>query len=255
MDEVAADLKKKWISEEKEAFCGWNFSYLDGRWESDPLPWDYGSIVRQHLKSGSVLLDMGTGGGEYLLTLGHTYSLTYVTESYPPNLKLCMDTLAPLGIHVSRVCSDSELPFENGFFDIVINRHESFDAGEVNRVLKPGGIFITQQVGGSNNKELTAFLLPEQQGSQFAAHTLENNIRSLKDAGLEIEYSAEYFPVLRFFDIGALVFFAKIIEWEFPGFTVERCFGRLLELQKAIENDSAVTSREHRFMITAKKLH
>jgi SAM-dependent methyltransferase len=242
------------MTEENEAFRGWDFSRLDGKWESDPLPWDYGSIVRQYLKSESVLLDMGTGGGEYLLTLSHPCSLTYVTESYPPNIKLCREILSPLGIHVEEVSSDSYLPFENDFFDIVINRHESFDASEVSRVLKPGGVFVTQQVGGSNNRELASFILPELQGSQFAAHTLENNIRQLKDAGLEIEYFAEYFPMLRFFDIGALVYFAKIIEWEFPDFSVERCFDRLLELQKVLERNGVVTSREHRFMITAKKL-
>jgi SAM-dependent methyltransferase len=254
MDRAASELKKEWIIEENEAFRGWDFSRLDGRWESDPLPWDYGNIVRRYLKSADILLDMGTGGGEYLLTFGHPYGLTHVTESYPPNIKLCRENLSSLGIHVSEVCSDSELPFESGFFDIVINRHESFDSGEVSRVLKPGGIFITQQVGGSNNRELASFLLPEKQGSQFIAHTLENNIAILINTGFDVIYSAEYFPMLRFFDIGALVYFAKIIEWEFPGFSVEHCFDKLLELQKELEKNGVVISREHRFIITAKRL-
>jgi hypothetical protein len=124
----------------------------------------------------------------------------------------------------------------------------------VSRVLKPGGFFITQQVGGSNNRELASFLLPEKQGSQFIAHTLENNIAILINTGFDVIYSAEYFPMLRFFDIGALVYFAKIIEWEFPGFSVEHCFDKLLELQKELEKNGVVISREHRFIITAKRL-
>lgn len=31
---------------------------------------------------------------------------------------------------------------------------------------------------------------------------------------------------------GAFVWFARIIEWEFPGFSVERCFDRLLRMQE-----------------------
>ena len=32
-------------------------------------------------------------------------------------------------------------------FDLVINRHEIFGAKEVFRALKPGGLFLTHQVG------------------------------------------------------------------------------------------------------------
>ena len=46
------------------------------------------------------LLDMGTGGGEFLLTLGHPGEHTTVTEGYPPNVQLCRQRLEPLGIQV-----------------------------------------------------------------------------------------------------------------------------------------------------------
>ncbi|MNV99115.1 hypothetical protein D3C71_1944380 [compost metagenome] len=62
------------------------------------------------------------------------------------------------------------------------------------------------------------------------------------------------FPVLRFRDIGALVYFAKIIEWEFPGFSVEKCYDRLIRLQQQLERDGYIESMEHRFMIAAVKM-
>ena len=46
-------------------------------------------------------------------------------------------------------------------FDIVINRHGAFDENEIWRVLKPKGIFITQQVGAENDRELVELLLNE----------------------------------------------------------------------------------------------
>ena len=31
--------------EEAKGISGWDFSYLDGRWEDEELPWDYRKIV------------------------------------------------------------------------------------------------------------------------------------------------------------------------------------------------------------------
>lgn len=144
------DLKEQWKSEESFTFQGWDFSHIEGRWASGILPWDYWETVLSFLKSTDKLLDLGTGGGEFLLSLGHPFTLTSVTEAYPPNVELCKENLAPSGVTVMQTYEDDRLPFEDRSFDIVINRHESFDPAEVGRVLKKGGYFITQQVGGEN---------------------------------------------------------------------------------------------------------
>ncbi|HBF39089.1 MAG TPA: SAM-dependent methyltransferase, partial [Firmicutes bacterium] len=98
-----AALKENWKNEEQNTFKGWDFSYLDKRWQHEQLPWDYKLIVANYLKPADKLLDMGTGGGEFLLTLNHSHVLTSVTESYLPNVELCKQTLAPLGIEVRQV--------------------------------------------------------------------------------------------------------------------------------------------------------
>ena len=41
---------------------------------------------------------------------------------------------------------------------MVINRHGDFNPDEIYRVLKPGGLFITQQVGAENDRELVELL-------------------------------------------------------------------------------------------------
>lgn len=153
-------LKEQWLFEEKYSFKGWDFSHLNGRWDSDPLIWDYDSILKSKLKCTDKLLDMGTGGGEYLLSLKHPYEMTTVTEAYPPNIELCKNILSPLGIKVVQTYDDDKLSIDNDSLDVVINRHESFDLQEVNRVLKSEGYFITQQVGCDNNNDLSSKLLP-----------------------------------------------------------------------------------------------
>ncbi|MFZ5966929.1 MAG: hypothetical protein ACOYVK_07115 [Bacillota bacterium] len=53
--------------------------------------------------------------------------------------------------------------------------------------------------------------------------------------------------------MGALVYFTKIIEWEFPGFSVEKCFDKLCKLHDKIEQHGFIDSIEHRFLIVAYK--
>jgi len=248
-------LKERWLAEEKADFQGWDFFRINEKWKESPLKWDYVNTVREYLKQDSILLDMGTGGGEILLTIQHPYHLTYVTEAYPPNVELCKKTLAPLGIHVSQVYGDynDNLPFEDGMFDAVINRHESFDMGEVNRILKPNGFFITQQVGSENNLNLHKALLPDS-GQPFPNHTLDNNVNIIKNHGFDVILKDECFPIGKIFDVGAVVYHAKIIEWEYPDFSVERYFDKLVDLQKHIESNGFFENMGHRFIIIAQKI-
>ena len=248
-------LKEYWLSEEKKSFQGWDFSYIEKRKSDELLPWNYDKIVRQYLNTDSTLLDMGTGGGEYLLTLNHPYCNTCATEAYPPNFELCKRILTPLGVDVRQVINDEYLPFENEMFDIIINRHEAFDINEIYRLLKPNGLFITQQVGGLNNKELSRFLISDFKEITNSEHTLKNNLMLIETKGLTILKSDECFPKLNFMDVGALVYFAKIIEWEFPNFSVDSCFKRLCLLQSIVEKQGFIGSKQHRFVIVAQKTH
>lgn len=64
---------------------------------------------------------MGTGGGEFLLSLGHPYNRISVTEGYEPNLKLCRERLEPLGITVKQVFDDDKLFYDDEQY---ISNHE-----------------------------------------------------------------------------------------------------------------------------------
>ena len=143
--------------------------------------------------------------------------------------------------------------FSDHSFDIVTNRHGDYDAAELQRVLKPGGLFLTQQVGAENDRELVELLLPQLTEVPYPKQYLEVKKAELLEHGFEILESGEVRRPIRFFDVGALVWFARIIEWEFPGFSVESCFEHLLEAQKSIERDGLLEGSIHRFYIVAKK--
>lgn len=247
-------LIKSWKQEESIAhISGWDFSHIHGRYEEgENIPWDYDAIVRFFLKPDMKLMDYDTGGGEYLLSLQHPYENTAATEGYPPNVELCRKKLVPLGIDLRECADAAHIPFEDRSFDIVINRHGDFDPKELKRILKPGGMFITQQVGDRNDRDLVEKVLPDA-AAPFPGQNLTVQAKAFEDAGFEILQKDEAFMPIRFFDIGAFVWFARIIEWEFPGFSVDRCAENLLKMQEKIETDGAIEGTTHRYLIVARK--
>lgn len=194
-------LKKLLLDEEKKAFIGWDFSYLHGRIKDEQFDWDYETIIRQYLETDMQLLDMGTGGGEFLLTLQHPYHHTSVTEGYLANYKLCLKTLAPLGIQVKRNDDVQHIPYPDHSFDIVINRHESYDLAEVKRVLKENGIFITQQIGKQNDVDLVERVL-NKKVSVDSQNDLTHALQKAKELGFRVLMAKEAITPILFYDLG-----------------------------------------------------
>ena len=252
---IAKEQLDLWYAEEQAAHIhGWDFSHLSGRYtEEDDLPWDYRTLIEQYRRPDMTILDMDTGGGEFLLSLNHPYAYTAATEGYPPNIDLCRRTLSPLGIDFRPANAGETLPFEDGRFDLVLNRHGDFHAQEIFRVLKPGGYFITQQVGAENDRELVELLLPGMTDLPFPEQYLSVTADKFRAAGFEILSGDECFRSIRFSDTGALVWFARIIEWEFPGFSVDSCLDQLNRAQETITQQGFVEGRTHRFFLVAQK--
>lgn len=247
-------LKKQWLREEQLAHIhGWDFSHIHGRYEEErDIPWDYEAIVRGYLSCDAKLLDMDTGGGEFLLRLNHPPKNSSATEGYPPNVALCKSTLLPLGIDFREAGDIRHLPFDGGSFDMVINRHGDFSPGELSRILKPGGLFITQQVGAENDRALVELLLPGT-ARPYPEQTLAKAAEKFARAGFEIVRAQEAFGKIKFYDIGALVWFARIIEWEFPGFSVESCWDNLCKAQQILDEKGVLEASTHRYLLVASK--
>lgn len=249
------ELKALWQREEDIAHIhGWDFSHIEDRYvsEESDLPWNYKELILKYLKPEHRILDIDTGGGEFLLSLGHPFDKTSATEGYAPNVELCKEVLLPLGIDFREADDYANLPFEDEAFDIVINRHGSYDAEEIHRILKPGGLFITQQVGDENDRALIALLLPGEPMA-FPGMNMKVQQQVSEKAGFEIVQANEAFRPIRFMDVGALVWFARIISWEFVDFSVENCFEQLIKAQEIIGKCGYVEGMGHRYLIIARK--
>lgn len=247
---------ERWRREEEAAHIyGWDFSHIEGRYEEEKdLPWSYREVIGRYLKPEMRLLDIDTGGAEFLLSLHHPHNRLAAMESYPPNVELCGQKLAPLGVDFRAADGGEEpYPFEDRAFDMVINRHGDFHEREIERVLKPNGLFITEQVGAENDRELVELLLDPAPKLPFPGQYLSIVRRRFEDAGFAILEAAEAFRPIRFWDVGALVWFARVIEWEFPGFSVRDCLKGLCRAQEILEQNGVIEGRIHRFLLVTQK--
>lgn len=243
-------------SEAEKPFEGWDFSYLDNRIAGSPPDWSYPSILLLTLRGGNPpksLLDMGTGGGEFLSTLHPFPPFTCATEAYPPNAVIARQRLEPLGVQVFPIDEDDPaLPFADGQFELVANRHEYYDPSEVFRITAPGGRFITQQVGGRNDMELIEMLGGGRSADDLACK-VETAADDLKTAGFEIVRAQESVTRTRVFDAGAVVYYFNALPWEIPGFSVESHFEALARIHDQIEKNGFIETSLHRFLVIGSK--
>jgi SAM-dependent methyltransferase/GNAT superfamily N-acetyltransferase len=233
-------------------FSGWDFSFMDGHWREDPPSWDYRALALDRLRRATSLLDMGTGGGELLASLAPLPPHTFATEGYEPNLPLARRRLEPLGVRVEPPLRSGRLPFPDGRFDLVINRHEAYLPAEVRRVLRPGGRFLTQQVGGQDNIRLNK-LLGAAGRREYHDWDLIRAVRELEEAGLRVVDAREEFPETVFADVGAIVYYLKAIPWQIDGFSVDAYRAPLAELHRAIQANGELVVTSHRFLIEAER--
>ena len=236
----------------KQEIQGWDFSFIEGRIQEEEPGWNYREIVSAWIKPEIYLLDMGTGGGEFLASLSALPESTFATEGYSPNVPTARKKLEPLGIQVIEISDTLKLPFDDHYFDLVINRHEAYAPKEVYRILKRGGRFITQQVGGENNFRLNE-LIQDNPTKSFEKWNLDNAVKELEIAGFEIDERVEAFPTTRFLDIGAIVYYLRMIRWQILDFTVDKYRERLFKIHQQIQIEGNLKVQSHRFYIEAIK--
>ncbi|MFL8937293.1 class I SAM-dependent methyltransferase [Rossellomorea oryzaecorticis] len=243
------------IKDVDRSFKGWDFSFISGtgRMSSGLLSWSYGSQAISLIQGTNTMLDMGTGGGEFLSMLRPFPQTVFATEGYKPNIAIAKERLEPMGVTVVPIDEDTKLPFENEQFDLILNQHESYSPKELRRIIKENGSFLTQQVGGLDcvgiNEALGVFL-----NNEFLNWNLKSAKNELEKNSFQVLYSQEEFPFQRFYDVGALVYYLKAIPWQVPGFSVKRFENKLYDIHKIIQEKGFFEVKQHRFMIKAKAL-
>ncbi len=239
-----------------EPIEGWDFSWLEGRASEGRPSWRYHASLTQRLDKASAVLDLQTGGGErFAEALSKSAKIPEslaATESWPPNVEAARRTLVPFGVVVADVPEREPLPFEDHAFDLVCSRHPTVNYwSEIYRVLKPNGVYFSQQIGAGTNAELTDFFL----GPQSIADEQRMDVAVIRarSVGFEVlDAREESMPVV-FYDVGAVVYFLRKVIWTVPDFSVDRYRERLRDLHALIEEGGSFRSHSKRYILEVRK--
>ena len=236
--------------------AGWDFSWFEGRATEERPSWGYARMLGPRVAASAAALDIQTGGGEvFAEVLSQSPAIPGVlaaTESWPPNIEIARQNLRPFGASVLEVPDESVLPYSARTFDLISSRHPVVTVwDEIARVLKPGGIYLSQQVGVGSNQELTEFMMGGQ--AVDTARSPERAAAQAEAAGLVVVDLRQEALRTVFSDIGAVVYFLRKVLWTVPGFSVERYRGNLVRLHDLIERDGSFVSHAQRFLIEARK--
>jgi SAM-dependent methyltransferase len=247
---------------EAHPIVGWDFSWLGARAVAQPPPWNFASIVERRIERSADLLDLGTGGGEWLASLPRRPARTAATEAWPPNVEVARRRLEPLGVEVVAVPAAPDnveqpldlslpaLPFADESFSLVVSRHESYIASEVARVLRPGGIFLTQQMGGDPNGYRAALGLQPVERPVF---DVELARKQLEAAGLQVLAAESGSAATTFADAGAFAYWLRAIPWLVEGFSVPAFRAELAALEQRLRADGPLAIEEPAFLVEAVK--
>jgi SAM-dependent methyltransferase len=236
----------------------WGAGFLPGRYLPGEPSWSWPQVARPYVDGAERLLDMGTGDGSWLLTLTPLPSTTIAYEEWWPTVPAATATLRPYGVGLV-VCLGADdnpaserirprLPFADRSFDVVTNRHEAFDADDVGRLLRPGGRFVTQQVGSEEEASVRGLLGLQPLRQPW---TLDVARDELSAAGLAIRDAAEEHVAGRFTDVGAFVAYVRTTPWSAPEFDPVAFRDRLVAVHDHCVRHGGVDIVSHRFWIAA----
>ena len=232
---------------------GWDFSWLRGRATEERPSWGYSRLLAERAKDVPTLLDLQTGGGELLGQLPRLPPLTVATEGWEQNVRRAAQRLHPRGAWVVVAQEDRPtLPFGSGTFDLIVSRHPVVTRwDEVARVLRPHGHYFSQQIGPHSMREVTEFFMGAQPATSERRPELarENATR----AGLLVKDLRMERLLATFADVGAIVYFLRLVIWIVPDFTVERYRDRLIAMHREITVNGPFVAHATRFLIEAAK--
>lgn len=126
---------------------------LDGP-ESVALPYRapyiaYAEALRRHAAGGKTVLEIGGGTGAFTgILLRVPGAKVCASDISPASLQLLAERYAGTGHLETKVADMEELPFDDGTFDVVASAgalsygDNNAVLSEINRVLKPGGVFV-----------------------------------------------------------------------------------------------------------------
>lgn len=138
---------------------GWDFSKVNYECVQK-IKFDYYEQVKKHIKSKTIMLDVGCGSGEKASQYYSKAKQIFMIDTESEMLKKAKENILKLDSNTQqKFCLKQEsgskkLKFASESLDLVVSRHCGVNMAEVYRVLKNGGYFISQDIDKEDCWEL-----------------------------------------------------------------------------------------------------
>jgi SAM-dependent methyltransferase len=231
----------------------WDFTWLDGRATEDRPSWRYFDRVAERVRDVSSVVELQAGTGSMIGRLPALPAFAVATDGFAPSIATAAPRLRERHVHLA-VTSQvvPGLPFAGATFDLVVSRHP-VDVwwDEITRVLRPGGVYFAQHVGAHSLRDLAELFVQPWPETSRRDPTLE--ARAAQAAGLVVNDLRSERTRVAFHDIGAVVYFLRLVPWIVPDFSVDRYGNELRRLHERIERDGVYETTSSRTLIDAAK--
>lgn len=133
----------------------WDFSSIKYITEQESS-WDFYKEISKYVDSNSIILDIGTGGGEKVLEYMPNCKKIIATDFSPQMIKTANENKKnyPNKNVEFKVMDNLNMTFENNTFDVVSARHTIIDAKQIYNCLKPNGVLVIEGVDKKDCWEL-----------------------------------------------------------------------------------------------------
>ena len=138
---------------------GWSFNKINYECEQE-VDFNYYEQVEKHIKNKTVMLDVGCGSGEKACKFFVKANKIFMIDTEIEMLKKAKQNVLKLTentqqkFNLLKANGSTKLKFEDESFDMVVSRHCGVNMAEAFRVLKKGGIFISQDIDKKDCWEL-----------------------------------------------------------------------------------------------------
>ncbi|MDD5071833.1 MAG: methyltransferase domain-containing protein, partial [Patescibacteria group bacterium] len=229
---------------------GWSKKGLD----LTPRGGDFYEVVKKKLKGDEVALDIGTAEGNNFLRLAPCFKKGIGIDIEPEMINLAQKNKKRYGAkNVIFKCMDAKkLKFPADSFDIITVKHSPLFFKEACRVLKPGGLLITQQVHETDKLNLKQAFgrgqgYKEKPGSLLKRYKKQARQAGFKQIKSEISNIPHYFiykrELIRFLDKAPTI----------PDFGGKKDYFILEKFIQKNKTPRGIKSNTSRFLLEVKK--
>ncbi|MBO5179361.1 MAG: methyltransferase domain-containing protein [Clostridia bacterium] len=198
-----------------EEVGNWDFSQI--KYATEKMTnWDFYEKIRENTDGNSLCLDLGTGGGEKVLTLYPEVGMIIATDFSNTMIETAKQNAKSYpNKKVKFAYMDSmDMAFPNGIFDLISVRHTVMNAKQIYEALADDGVAIIEGIDKKDCWELKE-LFKRGQAYKDKISIAEKDYNDLREAGFtKIEkveiYENEYYETAE--DLMALLLKVPILD-------------------------------------------